>query len=703
MTDVSQMSDADLMSAIGSAQAPDVGAMVQAEAQRQGVDPALALAVAHRESGLNADVKPSAAGAIGPMQLMPATARDLGVDPSDPEQNVRGGVAYLKQQLDRFGDPRLAVAAYNAGPGAVQKAGGVPNFPETQAYVQDVMGNAGVSGMSDADLMKAVGAPGVAAAPQPQAAGAQPAGPAADAIPSSVPYVLNQKTGQRYNDAQEATLRRMLMNGGLPGGIYGEVPGSTPNPGDTYVALDGTVKHAPPLTGAQQSADVAKSFGAGTARALAGIEDAVLSATPIGPVSGMLRTAAALGSGAIPQTQPFQAATSALDPMLHKPQTAVGRYAETIGEMLPNAATPGGVLRRVASVVAPAIGSQAAGDLAGALGASDPVRAVARFLGATAGGLSSGLRVTPGEQVPTPVSVDDLRAAKTAAYQAAETSGATIPKQAAQQMVANISQLVDAKGGAALYPTAAKMVDRLKTLVSSGITPSQLDDFRGQVYEQLMSDGGKEANIGGQIRSQLDGLLNSDAGDPNWAAARELNARYMKSKAISDRLDSAGLRSSSTYSGGNYANAVRQQMRPLVDPTSGALIRNLTPDEESAIRRIVNGTPAQNAMRKASKIANNKFVQTGLMLATPHGVGYPVAEAAGSGLRRISDAQTERAVQGLLDLMSTGGKATPQGGLAFDPGVLDPFNVGTVLSTTRQPLAPSSAQPRLGMIGAAYH
>lgn len=83
----------------------------------------------------------SRAGAIGLAQLMPETARRLGVDPWDPRQNLEGGARYLRQQYRRFGTWRLALAAYNAGPEAVVKYGGVPPYAETRAYVKKILGN----------------------------------------------------------------------------------------------------------------------------------------------------------------------------------------------------------------------------------------------------------------------------------------------------------------------------------------------------------------------------------------------------------------------------------------------------------------------------------------------------------------------------------------------------------------------------------
>jgi soluble lytic murein transglycosylase-like protein len=118
-------------------------AQIDAAAASNGIDPALLKGLVSQESGFNPNAR-SGAGAVGLTQLMPGTASALGVtNPLDPAQSLQGGAKYLREQLDRFGgDEKLALAAYNAGPGAVQKYGGVPPYAETQNYVTSVMGKA---------------------------------------------------------------------------------------------------------------------------------------------------------------------------------------------------------------------------------------------------------------------------------------------------------------------------------------------------------------------------------------------------------------------------------------------------------------------------------------------------------------------------------------------------------------------------------
>lgn len=111
---------------------------IETAATRHGIDPRLLAALVKAESGFRQEAR-SHAGAIGLAQLMPGTARGLGVDPYNPIENLEGGARFLKSMKDQFGSDELALAAYNAGPGRVQRAGGIPDIRETRNYVPKVM------------------------------------------------------------------------------------------------------------------------------------------------------------------------------------------------------------------------------------------------------------------------------------------------------------------------------------------------------------------------------------------------------------------------------------------------------------------------------------------------------------------------------------------------------------------------------------
>lgn len=354
-------------------------------ANAYGVDPDFALRIAHQESGINPNVRDSSAGAIGTMQLMPGTAKDLGVDPRDKTANIYGGVRYLKQLQDQFGNnPSIVAGAYNAGPGRMRSylAGRADLPAETQNYITSVSN----SPMS-ARVLGYTSAPSAAAAPSVQnfvanpTQSAQPAAggndwiaaPNTDKAPSATAAPTGGDNADDWIAAPDAS----------------KAPGAAGAGGaNDWITLPGapaaSTTVAAPSSRPSSLMDVLRSIGSGlrgAAEGTAGLPgDLEAGVNWVGnkvlPLpSGAAQPGSAGAIPAPPTSAQIDKGVSAIAGPAYQPRTKAGDYAKTIAEFAPAAiGGEGGVVRRAAQVVVPAVSSQAAGDAAAAAGASPGVQ-----------------------------------------------------------------------------------------------------------------------------------------------------------------------------------------------------------------------------------------------------------------------------------------------------------------------------------------
>jgi polyhydroxyalkanoate synthesis regulator phasin len=594
------------------------------EARRQGIDPALVRRVVNQESGGRTDAV-SPKGARGPMQLMPGTARELGVNPADPLDNIRGGVKYLKKQLDTFGTPELALAAYNAGPGAVRRAGGVPQYRETQNYVRSVMG--GAKPQSGADIFGM----GEASA-GPSAAGPQ-SGADIFADAPAPPRVATPAPVQAPQAPQRPTVAQDAVSGFTqPFRDFGH------NVAEDYRAFPG---RKPPANPAEFVTSIGRDLGRTTSMVTGALN--LASA----PVQAFTRPAARAGGTHLPDAyQAPQLKFDGLRPYLTDPRKLSGDEKQALNE---------GILNTALSTVRAPVGDLAATRAAipatpavGGRNLTQQVRAVTPQM--------------PGRGVRTPtMTLDQLKRADDALWQKVDASGYRFPQPDVQAAATDARKMLH-DAGPTLYPEAARVVDRIEELAKAGnLTPAQANRLRSQIGEKLLQPGSTEASLGADIKKRIDALIDT-ANDPNLAAAREMHTRYKKVEEVTKRTDSADLRASSTYAGGNKANATRQNLRPLIDPKSNQRLRNLTADETKALNRVVRGTPGANAARVTGKVLDPRgllgaSVQT--LMGIPTGGHSALAMIPGMAASELSNTLTLKSVQDLIDLISVGGKKPP--------------------------------------------
>ena len=598
MTSLRDLSDAELEAIAND----DHEGFTRAAAQRMGVRPELALAVRSQESRGNSNAV-SPKGARGQMQLMPGTAAELGVDINDPYQNIEGGVRYLRQQHDTFGDEDLALAAYNAGPGAVKKYGGIPPYKETQDYVRGVRGR-DISQASDEELLAIAGE--------------------GDAPPEVTVQVEGRPD--------------------LGVGVA-HAPGKEPPPRPAQRA-----PVVPQRLPQRQGPTIAQDAVSGALQPLQDLGHTVMEgyrSTEGGKPLDPLFIPKLAGSS-------LNLATTALMPFIRPSVRALNRGAESAGlsphEFAWNPAQP---FRKLEGEEAQ---RKTEGDVLTALSAAKPA--------------------TPRPAAAPkakPMSVDDLRAAKSAAYDAVENMGVAYAPKATAKLADDLGyELATLKINPKVTPKAHAMMEDVQATLRSGnpVTLTELDQLRQAVWRATGKADDAEQFMGGKITKAIDDFMDSAGpqhavnGDAPAAAeamrrARELNKRYRKVQTVENEVDSAALRASSTYAGGNKANAIRQELRPLIDKTSKKRIQNFTKAEEKALKKVVEGSGAANAWRVTGKMLDPRgllgmAMQAGGILPTG---GLSLASVPlGMFGSAMSNRATMKSVDQLLKLLSTGPK-----------------------------------------------
>lgn len=585
----------------------DIRALILDAAARHGLPPDLLMRVANTESALNQGAV-SPKGAIGVMQLMPGTARELGVDPNDVRQNIEGGARYLKKQLDTFGKPELALAAYNAGPGAVRKYGGVPPYAETQAYVRKISGGNVDDGFDGSDIFgmasqapqggsRAADFDGsdifkTAAAPAP----ARPPPPAPARPPQVQPMRRDQVLGF------EKGFLKPLDNG---------------------------------------------------AQAMEWLASKVGLDKPINSLNDML---------GLPSTQDAIASRKAHLAAEKAKGVLPGRVGEFAGNVAGTAWVPGGPLTQGA--VGGALLSDAK-DVKGVAKDAALGALVSRVAAAGSDALQIGARKVL-SKVPKVMDLPALAATKSALYQQADNSGFVFSPDDVGKLADDFASQVRAKGGpkaAQLIPAADAFSARLSALADQpgGVPLSQLDALRSDIYENLILKGGAEAQQGYALRKGIDELMDA-SNAPFIKAARLANTKYEKVAEVAARMKSAELGAGRANSGENVVNAIRQKLSPMVDPMHTGQVKNLTPDEAGLIEQIVKGDKVSNGLRNTSKLLRNKFVSgpTAILTGAAGGPWSGLAvmgglEGFGQVLRKGAEKYTKGQIDDLIRLMAVGG------------------------------------------------
>lgn len=355
----------------------------------------------------------------------------------------------------------------------------------------------------------------------------------------------------------------------------------------------------------------------------------------------------------------------------YKPTTTPGRYVQTAGEYAPAALMgEGSIPARAANALVPAVVSQFAGDTAHDMGASPAVERAVRVGGALTGAAAGSVRLAPAAAEAAAPTINQVEAAKTAAYKAVDNSGVKFTPEAFSDLTQKIAKAMDEAGfSAGQHPKASNMIKDIGASMRAqgGYSPtlSQLDKLRFQIGRDVASASDKgDRAMGVVMRKQIDNFINSagpdeitGAADPAAGAAllttaRDMNTRLEKLKSLDNLDEAASDRAAATGTGANGENAARQNMIRFKNSTD-----NLTPDEKAAVQKAIDGTFGQNALRYVgARLGSTDHILPAILT---HGASLPVtlpATVAGVAAKATARGMENAKIQAVRDLIASGGK-----------------------------------------------
>jgi hypothetical protein len=432
---------------------------------------------------------------------------------------------------------------------------------------------------------------------------------------------------------------------------------------------------APVVEQPSVAADVAKSGGVGIAQGLIGAAGMPADVTNLGrsalgwvgdqtvgrvvnrvrtgewsPTTAGRESAAAVNQTLEPQTSAgLTRSVERITGPMYEPQTVAGQYARTIGRNIPAAAVgPGGAVARTAMAAVPGVLEETAGQITKGTAAEPYARTAAGILGGVgAAGAAraaerAGFRNQITRMAPTR---DELEAAKTAAYDAADNAGVRFSQQAADRLAAATDRRAVGFHPSLEPRTAAASAD-IQAIRGTTPTLSEVEDLRKIASRAGNTISGEERLMSGRLTSQIDDFFSSAgprdvvSGDPVAGAAllreaRGNTAAMKRSDLIDDALGKAQARAEATHSGMNVDNAIRQRLASLL--ANPKAMRGFNDAEREAIRSVVRGEASNNALRTVGNVLGGggglgMLASGGLLGAAGFAVAGPVGAAVGGAL-----------------------------------------------------------------------